>query len=142
MSKHACPRCGFESSRDRWHDRHPFAAVLLALPTLYTIVGVILAYPWFFIPLLIIAAALWLERQRRRRAAIAARADYDYRKQMVRAMKLLPTPPLSAPMPQLPRRGGIVRTPPPPPHHILNTCPTAPMRTRLLPPNQERNRTR
>lgn len=41
MTRHACPRCGFESSRDRWWDRHPIAAVLFALPAGYTLVGVI-----------------------------------------------------------------------------------------------------
>jgi hypothetical protein len=55
MTKHACPRCGLEGSHFKcdpsWADRHPAAAVLFALPTLYTLTGVILAYPWFFVPL-------------------------------------------------------------------------------------------
>lgn len=40
MARHPCPRCGFESSRERWWDRHPVAAVLFALPAGYTLAGV------------------------------------------------------------------------------------------------------
>lgn len=43
-----------------WTDRHPVAAALLALSAGYTLIGVILAYPWFFVPLLVVAAAWWL----------------------------------------------------------------------------------
>lgn len=87
MAKDSCARCGFESSRDQWWDRHPAAAVLVALPTGYTIIGVILAYPWFFIPVLVIVCAVAVDRRQRRRAAIAARADHDHREQLVREVR-------------------------------------------------------
>lgn len=80
MSKHCCPRCGFESRRRNWPERHPAATAVIALPTIYTLVGVILAYPWFCIPLLVVAAAVWVDRRNRQRAAIAARADHDHRR--------------------------------------------------------------
>lgn len=92
MSRHSCPRCGLESSRDTWAERHPVATVLIALPTLYTLVGVILAYPWFFVPLFIVAAAVWVDRQQRRRAALAARADYEHRVLVARAVLRRPSP--------------------------------------------------
>ncbi|MCA2248813.1 hypothetical protein JF729_13585 [Mycobacterium intracellulare] len=90
MTKQECPRCGFESSRDSWRDRHPAAAVcagvFVGLPALYTLVGVILAYPWFFVPVLVVACGFVVDRRMRRRAAIAARADYEYRQQMLAAV--------------------------------------------------------
>lgn len=89
MSRHSCPRCGYESRRPRWGawaDRHPVAAALLALPTLYTLAGVILAYPWFSVPLLVVAAEFLVEHRQRRRAAIAARADYEHRKLLLAAV--------------------------------------------------------
>ena len=79
MTGHACPRCGFNSSHDGWPDRHPVAAVLFALPAGYTIIGVILAYPWFFVPLLVVVCALQVDRRNRRRASIAARAEHEHR---------------------------------------------------------------
>jgi len=59
---------------------------VIAVPTLYTLTGVILAYPWFCVPLLIVAAAVWVDRRNRRRAAIAARADHDHRQLIARAV--------------------------------------------------------
>ena len=70
----------------RWADRHPAATVLFALPAGYTIIGVILAYPWFFVPLLVVGAAFWVDLRQRRRAAIAARADHEHRQMMARAI--------------------------------------------------------
>lgn len=96
-SKHACPRCGLESRHDRWWDRHPGAAVLFALPAGYTLVGVILAYPWFFVPLLVVVCAVVVDRRQRRRAAIAARADHDYRELVARAVIRRP---VSSPLPR------------------------------------------
>lgn len=87
---HECPRCGFESSREPWRDRHPAAAVcagvFVGLPALYTVAGVILAYPWFFVPVLVVVCAVVVDRRMRRRAAIAARADYEHRALMARAV--------------------------------------------------------
>lgn len=92
MTKHECPRCGLESSHDAWPERHPVAAVLLALPAGYTLIGVILAYPWFFVPLLVVGCALVVDRRMRQRAAIAARADYEHRALMARQLAQLPAP--------------------------------------------------
>ncbi|OQZ87675.1 hypothetical protein BST11_26865, partial [Mycobacterium alsense] len=65
--------------------------MLFALPAGYTLVGVVLAYPWIFLPLLVVVAAFWVDRRQRRRAAIAARADHEHRKLMARAI-LAPQP--------------------------------------------------
>ncbi|ANR92723.1 hypothetical protein O972_25300 [Mycobacterium avium subsp. avium 10-9275] len=90
MAGHQCPRCGLEFERDTWRDRHPAAAVcagvFVGLPALYTVAGVILAYPWFFVPVLVVVCALLVNRAQRRRAAIAARADWEYRQQMLGAV--------------------------------------------------------
>ncbi|OBG25294.1 hypothetical protein A5764_07900 [Mycobacterium sp. 852002-51057_SCH5723018] len=60
--------------------------MFIALPAAYTLVGVILAYPWFFVPLLVVASAVWVDRRQRRRAAIAARADHEHRELMAQAV--------------------------------------------------------
>jgi hypothetical protein len=90
MTQHACPRCGLESKRRGWWDRHPAAAVCAAvffgLPALYTVVGVILAYPRFLVPVLVVVCAVVVGRRQRRRAAIAARADHEHRELMARAV--------------------------------------------------------
>ncbi|WP_407686016.1 hypothetical protein [Mycobacterium sp. HUMS_1102779] len=127
MATHSCPKCGFEEPRDVWHERHPVAAVLLALPVLYTIVGVILAYPWFCIPLLIVTAAVWVDRRNRRRAAIAARADWEHRERMARAI-FSPHPLLPAPLNPPPKP----RTAPVSVRHVLTDWPTTPMLTRPI----------
>jgi hypothetical protein len=98
MGAHTCPRCGFESKRDAWWERHPYAAVAAAafvgLPAGYTLVGVTLAYPWFFLPLLVVVCAFVVDRRMLRRPAIAARADYGHR-----ALSVAPIPPVR-PLPQ------------------------------------------
>ncbi|OQZ88142.1 hypothetical protein BST11_24195 [Mycobacterium alsense] len=68
--------------------------MLFALPAGYTVVGVILAYPWFFVPLVVVAAVVWLDRRQRRRAAIAARAEWEYRESIARAVFGPPPSPL------------------------------------------------
>ncbi|SPM40205.1 hypothetical protein MNAB215_2401 [Mycobacterium numidiamassiliense] len=84
----ACRRCGLEAhtSRGSWADRHPIAAVLFALPAGYTVVGVLLAYPWFFVPVLIVVCAVVVDRRQRQRHAIAARADFEHRRQIAKAV--------------------------------------------------------
>ncbi|SPM34770.1 Mycobacterium rhizamassiliense ORFan, partial [Mycobacterium rhizamassiliense] len=75
VARRACPRCGFESKRRNWADRHQAAAVCAAvffgLAALYTVVGVLLAYPWFFVPMLVVVCAFMVDRRMRVRAAIA-----------------------------------------------------------------------
>jgi hypothetical protein len=58
------------------------AGIFVGLPALYTVVGVILAYPWFFVPLLVVVCAGAVDRRMRRRAAIATRADWEHRQLM------------------------------------------------------------
>lgn len=128
----ACVRCGHEinCTHGNWIDRHPVATVFIALPTLYTIVGVILAYPWFFIPLLVVVCAWWVNRQQRRRAAIAARADWDYRQAMVRATQQAPARPAVPPGAEQMRRQAwqpdvaAVRPRNPAPWHVITNWPT------------------
>lgn len=86
MASRACQRCGYEPRRpkwDAWADRHPAGAVcagvFVGLPALYTVAGIILAYPWFFVPMLVVVCAVVVDRRMRRRAAIAARADWEHR---------------------------------------------------------------
>lgn len=134
MTQHACPRCGLESSRERWWDRHPAAAVctgvFVGLPTLYTLAGIILAYPWFFVPVLVIVCAFVIDRRMRRRAAISARAEWEYREEMVRAMQHQPgrppTPPGAAQMRQAAWQpdGSAVRPRNPAPWHVVTQWPT------------------
>jgi hypothetical protein len=104
-----CERCGFETSRERWWDRHPVLAVLFALPAGYTLIGVMLVYPWFTIPVTIIVCAVLLNVAARRRAAIAARADWDYRQEMLRATRgaLQPSSVPSLPIPR--RQSGSLQ---------------------------------
>jgi hypothetical protein len=129
MSKDACTRCGFESKhrRNYWWDRHPVAAALFALPAGYTLVAVMLVYPWFTIPATIIVCALLLNRAARRRAAVAARADWDYRQQIVRAVKAAPAAaqPESEPHDSGSRTVRARR-------HVLTDWPTTPMLTRPI----------
>lgn len=127
MSAHYCPRCGLESSRDAWWDRHPVAAALLTLPAVYTLVAVLLANPWFFMPVLMVAAAWWVDRRNRRRAAIAARAEHEYRQQMVRAMNIRPALPMGSPIPPL-RAGNK----PWEPHWRVMNARTAPIATQPI----------
>jgi hypothetical protein len=128
MSKHACPRCGLESKQDAWHDRHPVAAVLLALPTLYTLTGVILAYPWFFVPVLVIVCALLVNRAGRRRAAIAARADHEHRQMMAAAVFRR-----SLDFSRLTLKSTRTLNPSLSPRHVMNRWPTTPIPTGRIP---------
>lgn len=119
MTTHACPRCGFESERARWWDRHPVAAVcagvFVGLPALYTVAGVTLAYPWFAVPVLIVVCAVLVDRRMRQRAAIAARADWEHRQMIATAVF---------------RQGSSrLREEPCSPRHVMNRWPTTPVPT-------------
>lgn len=122
MSGHECPRCGYESRRPKgatWTDRHPAATVcagvFVGLPALYTVAGVIVAYPWFTVPVLVVVCAVVVDLRMRRRAAIAARADWEHREAMNRAVfggRIILPPP--APGPQRDELPG----------HVMNRWPT------------------
>lgn len=79
----------------------------------------ILAYPWFFVPVLVVVCAFIVDRRMRRRAAIAARADHEYRQQMLGAVMAdqRMSPILAAPR-------AAER-----PAHVMNRWPTTPMAT-------------
>lgn len=66
---------------------------------------VILAYPWFAVPVLVVVCALLVNRAQRRRAAIAARADHEHRQQIAGAVfaELRMSPILPAPAPVMNR---------------------------------------
>ncbi|ORV92718.1 hypothetical protein AWC11_07630 [Mycobacterium interjectum] len=147
LSQHSCgcARCGFENSctHGRWVDRHPVAAVyagvFVGLPAGYTLVGVMLVYPWFTIPAMIIVCALLLNRAARRRAAIAARADWEHRELIRRAVFGRPARRLVAgASPHAPRAAaaGAGRSQPRAPtaraRHVLTEWPTTPMLTRPI----------
>jgi hypothetical protein len=78
MSRHACPRCGFESSHDTWADRHPAAAVTLIV----VVLAMCTAHPWLLAVIAVGAALYGAHRERRRREALAARADWEHRQLM------------------------------------------------------------
>lgn len=77
MSGHACPRCGIESpcARSNWPDRHPAAAVTLAV----LVLAMCTAHPWL-IACAGVGGLVYLVRlEHGRRQALAARADWEHR---------------------------------------------------------------
>ncbi|MCV7088878.1 hypothetical protein [Mycobacterium interjectum] len=90
MAKQTCPRCGMESKRDAWWDRHPVAAVSAGLYTLTFMAMMLSVYPVAAAVMIVVAAAAGVlygaARERRRRAAIAARADWEHRELMAKAV--------------------------------------------------------
>ncbi|WP_231973833.1 hypothetical protein [Mycobacterium sp. E1319] len=99
------------------------AGVFVGLPALYTVAGVFLAYPWFFVPLLVVVCAVLVDHRNRRRASIIARANFDYRQEIAGAVfardYLSPIqPPATVPV----RSAGVVAS-----RHVLNSWPTTPM---------------
>lgn len=105
-------------------DRHPVATVFVAAPAIFILVSVMLAYWWFTIPVTVIVCAVLLNWAARRRAAFAARAEWDYRQEMVAAVRRLPaTPrPLRADRPRNSRSS----------RHVMNHWPTTPMPTQPI----------
>jgi hypothetical protein len=98
MPKHECPRCGLESrsSRGSWADRHSATTALCALLAGYMVVNVIVMYPWFCIPVLVVVAAFWVDRRNRKRTALMARADYENQAQLLRESPQSPAGPPAA----------------------------------------------
>jgi hypothetical protein len=104
MSEHACPRCGLESgcSRGSWSDRHPVAAVIGGLLTLVWMSMMFSVYTVAALTMTALAAGAWAVRaagrERARRDALAARAEWEHRA----LMAARPDVPLCRPTP--PRR--------------------------------------
>lgn len=76
MTSHACPRCGLESrcSRRSWPDRHPVAAVTLAV----IVLAMTVAHPWLLGVIAVGGLAYLAHQEQRRRHALAARADWEH----------------------------------------------------------------
>ncbi len=86
MTRHACPRCGLEDrtcSHGSWADRHPVAAVTAGLFTLVWMSMMVSIYPGTAAVIITSVAVggvvYFAVRERRRREALAARADYEHR---------------------------------------------------------------
>lgn len=85
MSNDGCPRCGLESScpHGSWPDRHPAAAVTAGLFALVWMSMMFSVYPVASLIMTGLGAAVWgvraAGRERRRREALSARADYEHR---------------------------------------------------------------
>lgn len=100
MSTHNCPRCGYQQHYRlaRWTDRHPAATVALAVVGLISVT----AYPWLLAVLAVAGLAYGIDRERQRRAAVAARADYEHAALLtvparpVRPVRSLPQVPITA----------------------------------------------
>lgn len=102
--KHSCPRCGFGSSHDTWADRHPVAATILAVIAL----TIAVTHPWLVGVAAVGGAVCFAHHERRRRQALAARADWEHQALMAASLKWpahpkkLPARPAPAPR----RRGA------------------------------------
>lgn len=115
MTQHCCPRCGHEDEcgYGSWPDRHPIAATVGGIFTLVfmgMMFSVYTAGAWTMTAL--VAAAVGVRaitRARRRRAALARRAEWDH----------------SALMAQPPAGPTIRRHP----WHVMTHWPTTPMQT-------------
>jgi len=84
MSNHTCQRCGLESRcpSGNWSDRHPAAAVALAAFTVMFSLVVVVGHPWLLIVAAVGAVVYFVDREVRRRRALAARADWEFRRLM------------------------------------------------------------
>lgn len=120
MRRQYCPRCGLEShhSQGGWHDRRPTGAVVLTVIML----AMAVTHLWLFGVAAVGGALYFTHRERRRREALAARADYEHRRLMASAVF----------EPQWPR--GFLPAPVkhPAARHVLTQWPTTPMPTQPI----------
>lgn len=98
MTTHTCPRCGHEShcGYGNWFDRHPTATVIGATFAIAFGLVVVVGYPWLLLVGAVGAGVWLLDRERQRRHAVAARADWEFRRLMEQPV----------PKPVAPRRRG------------------------------------
>lgn len=100
MTKHSCPRCGYETrcARAGWPDRHPAAAVTAGLFTLTLMCMMLSVHPVAALAVIGLAGiggvAYAVNREHGRRQALAARADYEHNR-----LVAAPVPPVQ-PLPQ------------------------------------------
>jgi hypothetical protein len=84
MTRHTCARCGYETrcNRASWPDRHPAAAVTASLFTLTLMCMMLSVHPIAALAVIALAgaggAAYRIDCERRRREALATRADYEH----------------------------------------------------------------
>jgi hypothetical protein len=90
MTMHTCPRCGLETHcvQGGWADRHAAAAVTAGLYTLTLMAIMFSIHPIAALAMIAVTAVTatvcLAVGERRRRDALAARADYEYRALMGR----------------------------------------------------------
>ena len=92
MTQYACSRCGHGCHHARpWHDRHPAAAVAAGLCALVWMSMMLSVHPVAATAVLstvVVGAAVYFaHRERRRREALAARADYENARIVAKALK-------------------------------------------------------
>lgn len=94
---HSCPTCGHRHSTRSWADRHPAAAVIAGLFTLSWVATMFSDHPIAATAMTAVAgiagAAYLTDRERDRRAALAARAEHDYRQLLAAPLPALQPPP-------------------------------------------------
>lgn len=89
MTTHICSRCGLEShcSHGNWSDRHPAAAVALAAFTVMFSIVVVVGYPWLLVVAAVGAVVYFVDREVRRRRALAARADWEHQQLIAASLR-------------------------------------------------------
>lgn len=89
MSSSACPRCGLESrcSHGTWGDRHPVVVAVIGVAA----VLVVATSPWLLLFVALGAVAHVVDREYRRRRALAARCDWEYHQSMTTPPSRPPT---------------------------------------------------
>jgi hypothetical protein len=132
----ACERCGFETTctHGNWVDRHPAWTIIGALSVLGCMSFTFSVNPLAGAVITAVAAAMWafdaIGRNRQRRHALAARADWEYRAAMAHNAQT-PKPPQPDlmreawqpdPSSQLPM--PAVRPANPAPWHVVTQWPT------------------
>lgn len=113
MAAYTCPRCGYEShcSHGTWYDRHPAAAAALGMFSVMFSLVVVVGHPWLLLVAALGAGAYAVDREHRRRRALAARADWEHRAIMdahAADARDAPLPPVRE-LPALPRLSPEVR---------------------------------
>ncbi|KLO25921.1 hypothetical protein ABW16_21695 [Mycolicibacter heraklionensis] len=104
MATYTCLRCGLEShcSHGTWADRHPAAAVTFATLVSVLSLAIIVDHPWLLAVMALGAVVYVVDREHRRRRALAARADWEHQRIMV----------LPSAIPSLPRGLALPARPP------------------------------
>lgn len=124
-TEHVCPRCGYEDhcGYGSWVDRHPVMATaggLFTLTLMAMMFSVYTSAAWTMVAIVgAVAGTRWVARERRRRIALATRADWEHAQLMVR--QAMPPIRFDAREPLAPR---------PRPHIVMPPPQTQPLRRR------------